>query len=367
MIGVQVCRLALQSGTALLAKEPFRTPRRVYCHERGFPVWPASTTGCWLSLGHRPLACDDVVIGLYASAKSSDAGPTTTAKVTSTTAASGATTTTSSAGVPPSTSVPVSTGETVHFSDASFTLPTGWVLNTPIQGSPQEGCLQAAEPSPDTTTWFGCAGVWVEPSTADPTQLSEPTGDPGQFWFMSTGVLPRPYPSSTPAMSCSRPGRLSSREIAPSVECPTDGTSGRTREFWTACPALRSHTPSMPRCGGSLRPVLPSPMSPGHPEVTGILGSVRVDLPATGSETTTTINPAITHPTSGVEFRSPTANIHCEINYGPPYPGNLAFCFQACRRNRRPYRMRGRTPLALVRRAWQTRGWVRSNCPTASR
>ena len=65
----------------------------------------------------------------------------------------------------------------------------------------------------------------------------------------------------------------------------------------------------------------------GHPEVTGILGSVRVDLPATGSETTTTINPAITHPTSGVEFRSPTANIHCEINYGPPYPGNLAFCF----------------------------------------
>jgi hypothetical protein len=44
---------------------------------------------------------------------------------------------------------------------------------------------------------------------------------------------------------------------------------------------------------------------------------------------TTTLNPAIVHPTSGIEFRSPTANIHCEIDYGPPYSHNAAFCFSA--------------------------------------
>jgi hypothetical protein len=48
-----------------------------------------------------------------------------------------------------------------------------------------------------------------------------------------------------------------------------------------------------------------------------------------GSQPTTTIDPAISNPVSGIEFRSPTANIHCEIDYGPPYPRNTAFCFSA--------------------------------------
>jgi hypothetical protein len=43
--------------------------------------------------------------------------------------------------------------------------------------------------------------------------------------------------------------------------------------------------------------------------------------------TTTTIDPAIAHPVSGIEFRSPSGNIHCEIDNGPPYPDHQAFCF----------------------------------------
>jgi hypothetical protein len=49
----------------------------------------------------------------------------------------------------------------------------------------------------------------------------------------------------------------------------------------------------------------------------------------TTPQTTTTINPAIAHPTSGIEFRSPSSNIHCEINYGRPYSRNIVFCFSA--------------------------------------
>ncbi len=217
----------------------------------------------------------------------------------------------------------------VHFLDVSFALPSGWGLNTPIQGSPQEGCLQAAEPSPDTPSWFGCAGVWVRPSTGDPTQLSGPSGDPGQFWFMSTGVLPCPYPSSPPGDVVGTPGTLvdhGDRTVGGvlyrwyewSDTCSLDTTPGTPVTF-------DAQVWWLPSAGIAFSDVV------RHPEVIGILGSVRVDLSATGSETTTTttINPDITHPTSGVEFRSPTANIHCEINYGPPYPRNLAFCFTA--------------------------------------
>jgi hypothetical protein len=44
-------------------------------------------------------------------------------------------------------------------------------------------------------------------------------------------------------------------------------------------------------------------------------------------KSTTTVDPRIAHPTSGIEFYSPTRNIHCEINYGAPYSDQEALCF----------------------------------------
>ena len=249
----------------------------------------------------------------------------------------------------------------VHFLDVSFALPSGWGLNTPIQGSPQEGCLQAAEPSPDTPSWFGCAGVWVRPSTGDPTQLSGPSGDPGQFWFMSTGVLPCPYPSSPPGDVVGTPGTLvdhGDRTVGGvlyrwyewSDTCSLDTTPGTPVTF-------DAQVWWLPSAGIAFSDVV------RHPEVIGILGSVRVDLSATGSETTTTttINPDITHPTSGVEFRSPTANIHCEINYGPPLPPQSGILLH--RRAAPIGDPIGRWDVLHLR--WSDvrgdRGWVRSN------
>lgn len=46
-------------------------------------------------------------------------------------------------------------------------------------------------------------------------------------------------------------------------------------------------------------------------------------------ETTTTVAAAIANPRSGVEFRSPSGNINCEIDNGSPYPDQRAFCFSA--------------------------------------
>jgi len=42
---------------------------------------------------------------------------------------------------------------------------------------------------------------------------------------------------------------------------------------------------------------------------------------------TTTINPAIAAPVSGVEFYSPSHNLNCEIDYGAPATNQTAFCF----------------------------------------
>ena len=63
----------------------------------------------------------------------------------------------------------------------------------------------------------------------------------------------------------------------------------------------------------------------GPPHTVGASSS----LPAAAAGTTTTIDPGIAHPASGVEFRSPSANIHCEIDDGPPYSSSEAFCFSA--------------------------------------
>ena len=134
--------------------------------------------------------------GCTPSAKSSDAGPTTTTKVTSTTAASGATTTTSSTSVSPSTSVPVSTGVNGSLS--------GCLIRPADRMGPQH-------PDPRITAGRMPRKRLSRHQTRQLVRLcwrlggaldrgshpaSGPTGDPGQFWFMSTGVLPCPYPSS---------------------------------------------------------------------------------------------------------------------------------------------------------------------------
>jgi hypothetical protein len=81
--------------------------------------------------------------------------------------------------------------------------------------------------------------------------------------------------------------------------------------------------------GTTVSTTAPSPTTPTTAAATSssqasVSGSTTV--PADGAPATT-IDPAIAHPVSGIEFRSPSGNIHCEIDNGPPYPDHQAFCF----------------------------------------
>jgi hypothetical protein len=42
--------------------------------------------------------------------------------------------------------------------------------------------------------------------------------------------------------------------------------------------------------------------------------------------TTAVTTGALEHPTSGIEFLSPSRNISCQIDYGSPYPDQSAYC-----------------------------------------
>ncbi|HEX6393730.1 MAG TPA: hypothetical protein VFZ97_09825 [Acidimicrobiales bacterium] len=147
---------------------------------------------------------------------------------------------------------------------------------------------------------------------------------------MSDGVLPCPYPSSQPNNVVPTPGTLvdqgdrvvggvAYRWYEWSATCILNGSPGApvthnfTAEVWW-----------LPSAGIAFDDVT------GHRQTSGILASVRVDTtPNSSTEPTTTLNPDVANPTSGIEFRSPSSNIHCEIDYGPPYSTSGAFCFSA--------------------------------------
>lgn len=272
-----------------------------------------------------------VLSGCSVFATSTGPGPTTTgAGSTTTTVAPPATTATTVGTLPPSTSAPASE-VTINWLGISFALPNGWVVDTPIQGSPQDGCIHPATPSPASPRWFGCSGVWVMPLASDPATPAPGYLSPGQAWFLSSGVVPCPYPSSHPDDVVLGPGTLvgqGSRSVGGvryrwyewSATCNLNGTLGApvthtfdTQIWW------------LPSAGVAFTDVA------GHPGVDGILGSVGGN---TGSESTTTTGPTSTtnpikKPTGVIEFRSPSANIHCEISYGRPASSRSVYCYTA--------------------------------------
>jgi hypothetical protein len=140
---------------------------------------------------------------------------------------------------------------------------------------------------------------------------------------MSDGVLPCPYPNAPADDNVGTPGKLIDRGYL-----SVGGVDYKWYEWSDNCSLTGTAEPVdfdvrlwwQPTAGVFFTDVV------GHPQTPGILASVRIDLPATGSVTTTTVNPAILNPTSGVEFRSPSANIHCEIDFDTADGRNVAFC-----------------------------------------
>lgn len=150
---------------------------------------------------------------------------------------------------------------------------------------------------------------------------------------MSTGVVPCPYPSSHPDDVVLGPGTLvakGKRSVGGvlyrwydwSATCNLNGTLGApvthifdTQVWW------------LPSAGVAFADVA------GHPAVAGILSSVGGNTGSptttTTAESTTTTTKPVTHPTGGIEFRSPSANIHCEISYGRSRASRSVFCFSA--------------------------------------
>lgn len=272
-----------------------------------------------------------VLSGCSVFSTSTGPGPTTTgAAATTTTIAAASTTATTVSTLPPSTSAPASE-VTIHWLGISFALPNGWVVDAPIRGSPEDGCIHPADPSPGTPRWFGCPGVWVMPLASDPGTPAPGYISPGQAWFLNTGVVRCPYQSSHPDDVVLGPGTLvdkGRRSVGGvlyrwyewSATCNLNGTLGApvTHTFATQIWWL-------PSAGVAFTDVA------GHPGVNGILGSVGAN---TGTESTTTTESTSTtnprkRPTSGFEFRSPSANIHCEISNGRSPSSKSVFCYTA--------------------------------------
>lgn len=93
---------------------------------------------------------------------------------------------------------------------------------------------------------------------------------------------------------------------------------------------LGACTSSHPRAASSTT-TGPTPVfvatSPPTVPVVSTTTTVPTAESSTGSSASTTgLGEALLHPTSGVEFFSPSNNISCTILDGPPYPGQSVYC-----------------------------------------
>lgn len=222
--------------------------------------------------------------------------------------------------VPPSTPSPAISYVTLHWLDASFAAPSGWSVSAPIRQKPQAGCVHPAVASPGAPSWIGCSGIWVIPWTSDPTKPGPGDATPGQVWFMSSGALPCPYPSSNPEDVVLDPGTLVDRGDRSvggvtyhwsewSATCNLNGTPG----------APVTHTFDvqvwwLPSAGIAFFDVA------DQPQITEILDTVHRYVPPPTTTTTTT-------PPASIDFHSPTGNIHCAIRTGGAPASDLVHCF----------------------------------------
>ena len=98
------------------------------------------------------------------------------------------------------------------FHGVTFTLPRGWALEVPHSSGPpsdQMACAGPQEPTKSAPSWIGCAGIWIEPWTTNPSQTADQgLVQIGAVWYPRTGVLPCPYLGSGPANSVLTPGTL---------------------------------------------------------------------------------------------------------------------------------------------------------------
>src|SRR3974390_1083198 len=102
--------------------------------------------------------------------------------------------------------------------------------------------------------------------------------------------------------------------------------------------STRSGAPSTgTAAGGTAAPITTGPGAVDQTVVPGTTTSTAVSGTAattTGSgtaaptvvQTTVVTTGALGHPTSGMEFLSPSGNISCQIDDGPPFPDQSAYC-----------------------------------------
>jgi hypothetical protein len=188
---------------------------------------------------------------------------------------------------------------------------------------------KAAPPASTTTT--------VAVGATNGTVTTPPTTSPS---VPPTTALAVPTLGSATALTSytSAPGAEGFGQVKPNTVYlggdPTGRVDGITWQTWGGQQASGTGTGNWVGPGQIVAQATPQPVTITASDL-GMCGSQymyrAVQWFFAGEGQTSTSNPplylcVLEHPPSGIEFWSPSRNISCQIDYGPPYPDKQVYC-----------------------------------------